>query len=61
MKEYTEKIISIPYDGDSDMVIEQIDKEAKEMYDEGWFFIESKTDQLINNITLFFERDVGEP
>ncbi len=61
MKEYTEKIITLPYNGDPDMVIEEIDKEAKVMYDEGWFFIESKTDELINNITLFFERDVGEP
>ncbi|MGL1933869.1 MAG: hypothetical protein OCD01_02555 [Fibrobacterales bacterium] len=58
MKEYKEQIIPLPYDGDPDLIVEVIDTAAQKLYNEGWYFIESRTDELVNNITLFFERDV---
>ena len=61
MKEYTEKIIPLPYGGDPELMVAEIDKSAKELYDQGWYYIESKTDELLSNITLFFERDIDTP
>ncbi len=58
MKEYTERIIPIPYDGDPDLVVGEIHQEAEKLHDEGWFFVESRTDELLSTVTLFFERDV---
>ena len=35
----------------------RIESEAEKMRREGWFFTHSSTDELMENIVLFFERD----
>jgi len=35
----------------------RIENIAEEMHKKGWFFTHSATDELMENIVLFFERD----
>jgi len=35
----------------------RIENIAEDMHNQGWFFTHSSTDELMENIVLFFERD----
>jgi len=58
MKEITEKILSLNNFDYPETLAAQIESEAEKMHKEGWFFSHSTTDELMENIVLFFEREV---
>jgi len=35
----------------------RIESEAEKMYNDGWFFTHSSTDELMENMVLFFEKE----
>lgn len=36
----------------------RVEKEAESCYAQGWFFAGSMADELMETLTLFFERDI---
>lgn len=36
----------------------RIEREAESLHAQGWFFAGSMADELMENLTLFFERDL---
>ena len=59
MKEFTEINIKIHLEDESESEIAaKIEREALKMQQEGWFYLHSHCDALIENLTLFFEREL---
>ena len=58
MMEYTEKVLLIG--DDPAKAIGLIEQMAQEMFLQGWYFLYSETDQYVEKIYLFFEREVYE-
>ncbi len=59
MKEITERHLKMNLNEvDEDVLSTKIESVAQEMAEEGWFFIESNCDGVLENLTLFFERDI---
>ena len=57
LRELTEKRIEI-FDRDPEELGAEILSVTEKMHKDGWFFIESQTDALVESIYLFFEREV---
>ena len=57
MKEISERILPLNNFDYPETLAVRIENEAENMYKEGWFFTHSATDELMENIVLFFERD----
>ena len=55
-KKYKEVFISLGLESSSESMILEIEKIAKKLHKEGWFFVESKTDEQLSKICLFFEK-----
>lgn len=58
MKEIAEKVLSLNNFDYPETLAAQIESEAEKMHKEGWFFSRSTTDELMENIVLFFEREM---
>ena len=59
MKEISEKILSLNNFDYPETLAMRIESEAENMQKQGWFFTHSATDELMENIVLFFERERG--
>lgn len=57
MKEIAERILKLNNFEYPETLALRIESEAEIMKKEGWFFSHSSTDELMENIVLFFERD----
>ncbi len=57
MKEISEKILPLNNLDYPEALAADVESEAEKMYKEGWFFMHSSTDELMENIVLFFERE----
>ncbi len=57
MLEISEKILPLNNFDYPETLAVRIESEAEKMRKEGWFFTHSSTDELMENIVLFFERD----
>jgi len=57
LKEIAEKVISLNNFEYPETLAMQIENMAEDMHKKGWFFTHSSTDELMENIVLFFERD----
>ena len=61
MKEVAERTIAIRvYEQDEASIAAKLEAVAEEMAKDGWFFLESKCDAVMENVTLFFEREIPE-
>lgn len=58
MKERCEKDIELGLIKNSNKIVEEIEKCAIEMREEGWYFLESKTETSLNIVKLLFEREI---
>jgi hypothetical protein len=58
MKEFTEKCIHLENLENPVKSARQITQITEQMHEEGWYFVVSHTDELMETITLFFERDI---
>jgi hypothetical protein len=58
LKKIFEKILPLNNFDYPETLAMRIEEEAEKMKREGWFFSHSTTDELMENIVLFFERDV---
>lgn len=57
MVEISERILHLNNFDYPETLAVRIESEAEKMHKEGWFFTHSSTDELMENIVLFFERD----
>lgn len=57
MREIAEKILSLDNLDYPEALAARVEEAAEDMYKNGWFFTHSSTDELMENIVLFFERD----
>ena len=58
MKEVTEKILPLETLSDPRLIAVRVRQVAEKMAADGWYFTESQVDDLMENLTLFFERDI---
>ena len=58
MRECMERIIPLEGLRYPEKLARQVETEAESLHAQGWFFAGSMTDELMENLTLFFERDV---
>ena len=58
MKETLERIIPLEGMRYPGKLARRIEHEAESLYGQGWFFTGSLTDELMENLTLFFEREI---
>ena len=58
MKESTEKVISLKGLKDPEALADHIEEVAIKMSELKWEFVTSAADDLMENLTLFFERDI---
>lgn len=58
MREIAERILPLNNFEYPEILAARIESEAEKMQTEGWFFTHSSTDELMENIVLFFEREV---
>lgn len=58
MKQIAERVLPLNNLEYPETLAARIEGEAEKMYADGWFFTHSSTDELMENIVLFFERDV---
>jgi hypothetical protein len=60
MKEITERKIKIGFTRSAKAVVDNIEKTVQEMAAQGWKLSETKTDEILGNIFLSFEREIPE-
>jgi len=53
----SERILSLDNFDHPEILAARIEKEAEKMHEAGWFFTHSATDELMENIVLFFEKE----
>jgi len=58
MKEIAERVLPLNNFDYPETLAANIESEAERMRGKGWFFSHSSTDELMENIVLFFEREV---
>lgn len=58
MKESMEKVIPLEGLRYPEKLARRVEKEAESCYTQGWFFAGSMADELMETLTLFFERDI---
>ncbi len=57
MKQFLEKEIKIGFTRSPENMINEIERICEQMNQEGWSFIRSVTDQILEKVTLFFEKE----
>jgi len=58
MKELCQSILDMPYTLNASKMVEQIEREVKKYWDEGWVFVKAEPDMLFESICIYFEREV---
>ncbi|MCL2100777.1 MAG: hypothetical protein FWH22_03570 [Fibromonadales bacterium] len=58
MREIAERVLPLNNFDYPETLAARIESEAEKMRTDGWFFMHSSTDELMENIVLFFEREV---
>ena len=58
MKEWMEKLVPLQGLKHPDALVARIEREAEEASQKGWYFVSSATDEWMETLTLFFERDL---
>jgi len=58
MKQYMEKVIPLDHLQNPDAVAVQIERTASALHEQGWYFLNAVTDELMESLTLCFERDL---
>ena len=58
MKEIFERILPLNNFDYPETLAMQIERAAEDMHKKGWFFTHSSADELMENLVLFFEREV---
>ncbi|MDR0515432.1 MAG: hypothetical protein LBH25_00095 [Fibromonadaceae bacterium] len=58
MREIFEKVLPLNNFDYPETLAALIESEAERMQEKGWFFSHSSTDELMESIVLFFERDI---
>lgn len=58
MKQCMEKRIALKALNNPDTLIKVLEHEALMASKEGWYFVSSFTDEWLDTVTLFFEKDV---
>jgi len=58
MKESMERIILLEGLRYPEKLARRVEHEAETLFSQGWFFAGSMTDELMETLTLFFERDL---
>jgi hypothetical protein len=59
MKQREYAILPLDPDWKPEVVALKIEAEAESWWNKGWVFVEAKTDALMENIVLQFEREVA--
>jgi len=57
LREISERVLSLDNFDYPETLAMRIENIAEDMHNQGWFFTHSSTDELMENIVLFFERD----
>ncbi|GHV14664.1 hypothetical protein AGMMS49938_11200 [Fibrobacterales bacterium] len=57
MRIISEKVLSLDNFDFPETLALKIENEAEKMKKDGWFYSHSSTDELMENIVLFFERE----
>ena len=60
MKEVAERIVQIGFKKKPAKVLDEIEKTTKEMAAQGWSLTGTKSDEILEHILLFFEREIQE-
>jgi hypothetical protein len=58
VREIAERVLTLNNFDYPETLALRIESEAENMRKEGWFYTHSSTDELMENIVLFFEREV---
>ena len=58
MKEGTERIVDLKGLENPEFLADKLETVAEEMQQDGWFFVTSFADDLLETVTLFFEREL---
>lgn len=58
MRETTERVIPLGNFGNPDELARQVEFQCESLRQEGWWFLHANVDGLMENLTLFFERDL---
>jgi hypothetical protein len=59
MREWTEKIISIDFDNQSELeIVHELENICEKMKVQGWSYLRCEVDGLMQSVILFFERYV---
>ena len=58
MKEWMEKLVPLKGLKNPDALADKIESVAEVASHEGWYFVSSATDEWMETVTLFFERDL---
>ena len=58
MKQVMEKIIPLKGLKNADAISREIERAAEQAHQQGWFFVSSATDEWVESVTLFFEREL---
>jgi hypothetical protein len=57
MREIAERVLPLNNLDYPETLAMRVESEAENMYKKGWFFTHSATDELMENLVLFFERE----
>ncbi len=58
MKQVMEKIVPLKGLKDPTVVVQEMERIAQVASKDGWYFVSSATDEWVESVTLFFERDL---
>jgi hypothetical protein len=58
MKQWQEKVIHLHSLKNPDALVQEMDSVAESLHRDGWYFVSSATDELMETVTLFFEKDL---
>jgi hypothetical protein len=59
MREYKEVFIDISPPKAPEDIADEVESIAQRLHKDGWFYIESRSDSLLQSLWLFFERDLN--
>ena len=59
MRECTERIIPVGFTRDPKFIFDEVEKISAEMIRQGWSLHDSRIEESLGNIHLFFERNIA--
>ena len=58
MRELRQSIVNLPFSLDAEKVVEEIEKEVRKYWNEGWVFVKAEPDGILESVCIYFEREV---